>query len=652
VTTISRRTQKPKLSLPREVQQLERNKKAEVTKSKDGTVTRRRNTAKTQKELTTRESQLGERTVEYKKTSSTKRGSSETNFRQHTDLLGRTNQTSERNSTNTRGDQLQSTRSQDVFGIDKQGRSETRARTQGNTETTTTRTNTRDSVGNRHASSDVTRVTTDGTAVRTTNERRAAGSELTTRSKATYENGRLVLNDGADWTRGSSFQRSSMREFDASQSTVDRANRAADRFGRAADWTSRAMRNLGIEQQWQSELSPDRMRTTTLAEGRYGSVTSRVGVEGRQSASIGPDGITGEFNRAARASVTAESAGRVEGRYGTAEYNARAHAEAVASIDARGSITPNGIDATITARVGVSAEAEINASARTGSVRVAGVDLSAGIEGRGRVSAEAVAEATGTARITRNPPTAVLEGTAGASAVVKAEGSIRADAGPFSFTASGYASAGAEATASGVLAYENGRLRIGGSVGAALGVGLGGGVAVEVDVAQIGQMAHNAADRDGDGQLGLGDVVAGARQAADLAGSAARTVARAADRNGDGRLGLDDVGAGARQAATAVAGAATRVATGAARAVTRAADVDGDGRLGLGDAAAAARNVGAAAANVAGRTANAVANAASAAGNAVASGARSVGNAVGNAASAAGNAVASGARRVASFFGW
>ncbi len=624
MTTISRRTSRPKPSLPREVQQLERNKKAEVSTSKDGTVTRRRNTAKTQKELTTRESNLGERTVEYKKRSSTKRGESETNLRRHTDLLGRTNQTQVRNSTTTRGDQLQATRSQDVFGIDKQGRIETRARTTGNTETTSTRGTTRDSVGNRHTSSDVTRVTTDGTAIRTTNDRRAAGSELTTRSKATYEGGRLVLNDGADWSRGRSFERSSMREFDASQSTVDRANRAADRFGRVADWTSKAMRHLGIEQQWQSELSPDRMRTTTLAEGRYGSVTSRVGVEGGQSASIGPDGITGQFNRAARAGITAESTGRVDGRYGTAQYNARAHAEAVASIDARGSINANGIDATINARVGVSAEAEINASARTQSVRVGGVDLSAGIEGRGRVAAEAVAEATGTARITRNPPTAVLEGTAGASAVVKAEGSIRADAGPFSITASGYASAGAEARASGVLGYENGRLRIGGSVGAALGVGLGGGVAVEVDVAQIGQMAHNAADRDGDGRLGLGDVVAGARQAAGLADSAVRTVARAADRNGDGRLGLDDVGAGARQAATAVTGAAATVV----------------------------RNVGATAANVAGRAANAVGNAAAAAGDAVGNAARNVGNAVGNAASNAGNAVASGAKKVASWFGW
>jgi hypothetical protein len=124
---------------------------------------------------------------------------------------------------------------------------------------------------------------------------------------------------------------------------------------------------------------------------------------------------------------------------------------------------------------------------------------------------------------------------------------------------SGYVSAGAEARATGVIGYEDGKLKIGGSIGAALGVGAGGGVTVEVDVRQIGEAAKGLADVDGDGQLGLGDVAAAARKTVD----AARTVARAADVNHDGRLGLDDVGA----AASNVAQRAAEVAHGAAKKV-------------------------------------------------------------------------------------
>jgi hypothetical protein len=64
--------------------------------------------------------------------------------------------------------------------------------------------------------------------------------------------------------------------------------------------------------------------------------------------------------------------------------------------------------------------------------------------------------------------------------------------------------------ATGIIGYENGELRIGGSAGAALGVGLGGSVQVEVDVKQTGDAAvhttkaagkavHDAADGNHDG---------------------------------------------------------------------------------------------------------------------------------------------------------
>jgi hypothetical protein len=68
-----------------------------------------------------------------------------------------------------------------------------------------------------------------------------------------------------------------------------------------------------------------------------------------------------------------------------------------------------------------------------------------------------------------------------------------------------YGSAGAEARATGIIGYQDGKFKIGGSVGAALGLGAGGGATVEVDVRQIGEMAKNAADVNNDGKLGLDD---------------------------------------------------------------------------------------------------------------------------------------------------
>jgi len=147
--------------------------------------------------------------------------------------------------------------------------------------------------------------------------------------------------------------------------------------------------------------------------------------------------------------------------------------------------------------------------------------MKASVDGTAKVSAEAKAEATGNVKVTRNPPSAIAEGTIGASAVVKIEGEVKASAGPFSVKASAYASAGAEAKATGVIGYSDGKLKIGGSVGAALGVGAGGSATVEVDVKMIGDVAKNAADVNHDGKLGVDDAKAAASAVANKAGEVA-----------------------------------------------------------------------------------------------------------------------------------
>ncbi|MBL8632310.1 MAG: hypothetical protein JNM40_03740 [Myxococcales bacterium] len=109
-----------------------------------------------------------------------------------------------------------------------------------------------------------------------------------------------------------------------------------------------------------------------------------------------------------------------------------------------------------------------------------------------------------------------------------------------------------------------------------------------------GKALHNAADRDGDGKLGWGDVVAGAGQAkqfagnainatgkalgaakdwvGEKAGAAGKALHNAADRDGDGKLGWGDVVAGAGQA-KAFAGNAVNTA---GKAIGAAKDWVGD----------------------------------------------------------------------------
>ena len=247
---------------------------------------------------------------------------------------------------------------------------------------------------------------------------------------------------------------------------------------------------------------------------------------------LGSNGISpewsGSFDETASANASVETSGQVSGKYGEASYDAQASIEAIAGVKGQARLDMNGLDASINAKVGVTAEASVHGKAST-TVSLGGVPVDASVEGTAKASATISAEAVGTAKITRDPPTAVIEGEVGASAVVKVEGDVKASAGPFSVTASGYASAGAEATAKGGIGFKDGKLSIHGSAGAALGLGVGGSVDVEVDVNQLGDMAKKAADVNGDGKLGVDDAVAAGKavvnEAKDVAKSAAKKVA-------------------------------------------------------------------------------------------------------------------------------
>ncbi|MDP3237943.1 MAG: hypothetical protein Q8N26_34450 [Myxococcales bacterium] len=496
------------------IDRLAKSKSAEVETGADGSETRRKHSRRKDVEsnqtLTKTEGKLLESTLEYSKQTSRPGRETENSFVDRSDMLGRRS-TQSRTETRTekqseRGDTSRhtiTTKNADVYGITKSGREQTVSSTLADGARTATHASTSDSVGNAHKASDVTTVRQQGEHTVTRNEKRSKGSELETRSSTTYDDGVFTLGGGADWKKGTNVEKSFLRERDADSSRVTaRADKLAERVGKVMDW-------LGLEPAaWSSEVAPERMHEKTLVEGEHGSVSTQYGVTGHQSAQFDGQGISATFKREARAGVYAESSGRVSGRFGEASYDARAKAEVKASVDANGRLDLNGLDASVNLRVGASVEAEVTGRASTKSVTISGVEVDASVEGYARASAEAVAEANGTVQITRNPPTAIAKGEAGASAVVKIEGEVRFEAGPFAAVVSGYASAGAEARASGIIGYEDGKLKLGGSLGAALGVGLGGSATVEVDVRMIGEMAKNVADVNKDGKVDFWDATA------------------------------------------------------------------------------------------------------------------------------------------------
>ncbi len=265
-------------------------------------------------------------------------------------------------------------------------------------------------------------------------------------------------------------------------------------------------------------------------KGNRDFIGTHNGTRGSSSLEFGKGALTGQYSREALAGAYLQKSGSVTGKNGSAAYDAELKAEALARVDAHARLDSNGVKATVNARANVSVEVNVSGSASTRKVTIAGVQTDAGIAATGRAVAELNAEATATAQITRHPPTAILEGKAGASAVAKVEGDIQAHVGPFSVRGSAYASAGAEATASGILGYRDGKLQIGGSAGAAFGLGAGGNAVVEVDVKQIKDAAVHvavaAADRNHDGKVTIGDVGAGLHQVANAASTVKNTASK------------------------------------------------------------------------------------------------------------------------------
>ncbi len=515
-----------------------RSQNTQVSTNRDGSETRSRtsnpepNHTRTS-ELTTRRGMLGDAQTQFSRTDKTtfEGGSNEERLTAsaQSNVLGLTSSSETRSETRTRGDAANGgetstttsrTESRDRLGFDRQVQSETqRTRTgteQQSTTQSTTQTQTTDSRGNSSESTQTQTVTRDGRTTTTTSSRSTQGTEL---NGSVNVGARGVSASVERRNNLSSTERTFTRETELRPSTADRGFSQQNQNDR-----------LNQAQRVGDVLGATGARTT-LAEGRFGEIQqnplvetgpnsfvgTRHGVTGQGSVTAGADGLRAQGGVEARAGLHAETRTQdipqgeagLQGR-AAARLEARAHANGEASLNT------NGLNASANAGARVTAETSATVRAQSGSVEVAGVPLNSSAEGTLRLSATAGADLQTRAQVTRNPPTAILEGSAGASAVAKAEAEGRVSAGPFSLRGNVYGSAGAEATARGSIGYEDGKLRISAGAGAALGLGVGGGAALEVDVGQIGNMARNTAT------------------------AAAQRATQAADVNGDGRLGMDD----------------------------------------------------------------------------------------------------------------
>ena len=385
--------------------------------------------------------------------------------------------------------------------------------TRGST-TTTGPGNTSQEVNVRKLQRDEARHTTTTTRTTTT------GSSVTTsRGEVSKgEEGTASLNLGSidkrtdkkrvDVSKEREFNTRLSRDKDGGFS--QKAEGKLDKLQKAADLADAAgLKKTLLEKKLDDTTGKARHTVSASGDAKNGHfVGTRAGTKGGQELSVGAGGLKGRYTREGVAGAYAEKAATKTGKHGEASVKAQAKAEARAGVDAKGKLDLNGLDATAGAKAELGVEVSLTGRAQTKSVKVAGVDVNAGVEGTAKASAKLGAEATTTVQVLRNPPTAVLEGRAGASAVAKIEGEAKVNAGPFAVKASGYGSAGAEATATGVVGYKDGKFRIGGSAGAALGLGVGGKVEVEVDVKAVATMAKNTADVNGDGKLDRKDLEA------------------------------------------------------------------------------------------------------------------------------------------------
>jgi hypothetical protein len=304
-----------------------------------------------------------------------------------------------------------------------------------------------------------------------------------------------------------------------------------------------------------------------------------------------------------REKVGVRGMARAEGDLGSAQAKGDAYAVGELGADAYGKInTKDGLVAGANASgklgVGFSGDADL----KTPGLKIDGVDtpLDAGVGVHADGFAGVKVGAGG--RVGLGPQFIGAEGSIGAFAGVEAQGDIHANLGPVRGKLGGSVMAGAGIGADGGIVYEDGKIRIGGKLYAALGYGASVSGEVTLDVRQAAQLAmaagkkaYQIADGDGDGKLTLNDpathLASAAKGGAKLLDKGATGLINFLDADGSGKFSQKDLEIRMKQAGDALGDAKDRVLEGGKALLDKghkALDRDGDGKLGLGDVTAGA----------------------------------------------------------------
>lgn len=400
---------------------------------------------------------------------------------------------------------------------------------------------------------------------------------------------------------------------------------AADGEGKSGVYTSTTVKggaggkvNKGISVVGKEDADPSKVGKALSGGDYLGAGQGLVKVKG--------PGMEGAAGYSANATVGVK--GQKEGKYGKVEGDLSAQADAYVGAQGKMGLSEKGAAIEGTAGAGVSAGVKGEAAYTTPGIAIDGVEkpLTAGAKVEGNAEVYAKAGVTGGAYLTKDMIGVKGSAKAGAGAKAEAKGTVHM--GPVSVTGKVSGIAGAEASAEGSFYYADGKIHVGGSLSAALGLGGEVGVEVVIDVKQSWELAKkavlkakelgikgyqavfNALDHDGDGQLSLNDF---ANHGADAMRGGAKMVDKgvdgiisALDRDGDGKFSLQKDGAAAMgqaydYAKEKVGQAKEKVGEGvdwvkdkankAGKAVHQALDQDGNGKLGANDVVVGAQKI-------------------------------------------------------------
>lgn len=243
------------------------------------------------------------------------------------------------------------------------------------------------------------------------------------------------------------------------------------------------------------------------------------------SASLDENGLNAEGRVGVGIEAGVEANAHAEFNTGISQTTFDGHVDASveARAEASGSLRVDGSGVHAEGHVGAAVRAEANASADLSTSLFGGL-VSETLHGDAEARAEVAAEASGRLNAGFDEEGNFeldlgFDARASASAEAQAHGEATVNIFGFTFGVEGYASAqaGVEAEATGWLSYKDGQLRIGGGIGAALGIGaeVGGGIIIGVPpfvddvISGVAGAVGAVANGIGDAVKGIGDFFGG-----------------------------------------------------------------------------------------------------------------------------------------------